>query len=61
MDGPKTVYSPIAGKIAKPSTTPADTKVKLVKDDGVSKFVDQICFQSMAGSLLYAATRPDIS
>ena len=48
---------------AKPSTTPADTKVKLVKDDGVSKLVDPICYQSMVGSLLYAAitTRPDIA
>ena len=48
---------------AKPSTTPADNKVKLVKDDGVSKLVDPICYQSMVGSLLYAAiaTRPDIA
>ena len=47
----------------KPSTTPVDTKVKLVKDDGVSKLVDPICYQSMVGSLLYAglATRPDIA
>ena len=45
---------------AKPSTTPV---VKLVKDDGVSKLVDAICYQSMVGSLLYAAiaTRPDIA
>ena len=48
---------------AKPSITPADTKVKLVKDDGVSKFVDPICCQSMVNSLLYAAitTRLDIT
>ena len=45
---------------AKPSTTPV---VKLVKYDGVSKLVDPICYQSMVGSLLYAAiaTRPDIA
>ena len=48
---------------AKPSTTPVDTKVKLVEDDGVSKLVDPICYQTMVGSLLYAAiaTRPDIA
>ena len=47
----------------KPSTTPADISVKLVKDDGVSKSVDQIIYQSMVGTLLYAATatRPDIA
>ena len=36
----------------------------LVKDDGVSKLVDPICYHSMVGgSLLYAAitTRPDIA
>ena len=46
---------------AKPSTTPADINVKLVKHDGVSKYVDQVIYQSMVGSLLYAATatRPD--
>lgn len=44
-------------------STPADLSVKLVKDDGVSKAVDQINYQSMVGSLLYAAmaTRPDIA
>ena len=48
---------------AKPSTTPAYTKVKLVKDNGVSKLVDPICYQSMVGSLLYAAIaiRPNIT
>jgi len=48
---------------AKPSTTPSDVSVKLIKDDGVSKLVDQINYQSMVGSLLFAATttRPDIS
>ena len=48
---------------AKPSTTPADISVKLVKDDGVSKSVDQVIYQSIVGSLLYTATatRPDIA
>ena len=48
---------------AKPVSTPADPNVKLCKDDGVSKSVDSIMYQSMVGSLLYAAiaTRPDIS
>ena len=48
---------------AKISSTPADTSVRLKKDDGVSKEVDPIAYQSMVGSLLYAAcaTRPDIS
>ena len=42
--------------------TPADTNVKLVKDDG-SNPVDLVKYQSMVGSLLYAAvaTRPDIA
>ena len=37
--------------------------VRLVKNDGVSKSVDQVSYQSMVGSLLYAsiATRPDIA
>ena len=48
---------------AKPSATPADVNVRLVKNDGVSKPVDRASYQSMVGSLLYAsiATRPDIS
>ena len=48
---------------AKPVSTPADPNVKLCKDDGVSKSVDSSKYQSMVGSLLYAAiaTRPDIS
>ena len=47
---------------AKVSPTPADTNVKLVKEDG-SNPVDPIKYQSMVGSLLYAAvaTRPDIA
>ena len=48
---------------AKPSTTPTDVSVKLIKDDGVSKLIGQVSYQSMVGSLLYAttATRPDIA
>lgn len=48
---------------AKPVSTPADLSTKLEKDDGVSKEVDSISYQSMVGSLLYAAmaTRPDIA
>ena len=48
---------------AKPVSTPADPNVRLRKDDGVSKTVDPVLYQSMVGSLLYAAiaTRPDIS
>ena len=43
--------------------TPMDANVKLWKDDGVSKPVDTVLYQSIIGSLLYAAiaTRPDIS
>ena len=46
----------------KPAATPMAVDVKLVKDDG-SKPVDQTTYQSIVGSLLYAATstRPDIS
>ncbi len=49
---------------AKSVSTPADQNVKLVKDDGVSKKLeDKAHYQSMVGSLLYAAmsTRPDIA
>ena len=44
-------------------TTPMDPNVKLVKDDGYSKKVNPIPYQSMVGSLLHAAraTRPDIA
>ena len=64
VDASETVYSVIAGlSQAKTSTTPADIGVKLVKDNGVSKPVDQVNYQSMIGSLLYAAItmRPDIA
>ena len=46
-----------------PVSTPMDQNVKLVKDDGFSKSVEPVRYQSMIGSLLYAAigTRPDIS
>ena len=39
------------------------SQLQLVKDDGVSKEVNPIAYQSMVGSLLYAAitTRPDIA
>lgn len=48
---------------ANPVATPADANVKLRKSDGVSKPVHQYTYQSMVGSLLYAAmaTRPDIA
>ena len=37
--------------------------MKLKREDGVSKAVDPVLYQSMIGGLLYAAiaTRPDIS
>ena len=43
--------------------TPSDLSVKLQKDDGCSKDVDPVNYQSLVGSLLYAAiaTRPDIA
>ena len=48
---------------AKTVSTSADINFKLVKNDGVSKPVNQVNYQSMVGSLLYAsiATRPDIA
>ena len=48
---------------SKPVSTPADPNAKLKKDDRISKPVDSALYQSMVGSLLYAAvaTRPDIS
>eukprot|EP00794_Sanderia_malayensis_P020789 gene20789-22827_t len=47
---------------AKPVSTPSDPNVVLQKDDGFSKPVHKTMFQSLVGSLLYAAlgTRPDI-
>ena len=44
-------------------STPMDLNVKLVKDDGYSKPVDVVQYQSMVGSLIYTAidTRPDIA
>ena len=62
---PKTVYSLHVTEVSfKPMSTPADPNVKLMKDDGVSKQLeDKAQYQSMVGSLLYAAmaTRPDIA
>ena len=48
---------------AKCVSTPTDLSVKLQKNDGCSKAVDQVLYQSLVGSLLYAAiaTRPDIA
>ena len=48
---------------AKTVSTPTDISVKLRMDDKHSKQVDQVMYQSIVGSLLYAAvvTRPDIS
>ena len=44
-------------------STPSDVNVKLQKNDGVSKAVNPVVYQSIVGSLMYAATatRPDIS
>jgi len=48
---------------AKVVATPADICVQLKKDDSVSNKVDSVAYQSIIGSLLYAAiaTRPDIA
>lgn len=48
---------------ANPVATPADTNVKLRQSDDVSQPVNPSMYQSMVGSLLYAAmaTRPDIA
>lgn len=47
---------------AKISLTPADVSVRLEKDDGISEEMDSTIYQSVVGSLLYAAcaTCPDI-
>ena len=44
-------------------STPADLNVKRQKEDGVSRPVDTVTYQSIVGSLLYAAitTHPDIA
>ena len=44
-------------------STPADTPVRLQKDDGHSKPADKHLFQRLLGSLQYTAncTRPDIA
>ena len=48
---------------AKIATTPIDPNVRLQKDDKYSKRVNTVLYQSIVGSLLYAAiaTRPDIA
>ena len=48
---------------ANPVSAPANIEVKLQKNDGQNKEVDPVNYQSMVGSLLYAAvaTHPDIA
>ena len=48
---------------AKPGLVPMKASTKLLKDDGISKPVDEKFYQSIVGSLLYLAiaTRPDIA
>ena len=48
---------------AKPVSTLADPNMRLRKDDGVIKTMDPVMYQTMVGSLLYAAiaAKPDIS
>jgi len=48
---------------ANPVLTPADMSVKLKNNDGISNPVDLKTYQSMVGSLMYAAmaTRTDIA
>ena len=64
VDPPEAVHTTYATEVwpggCQPSATPSDPNVKLVKEDGVSKKVDQLIYQSIVGSLLYAAvaTRP---
>ena len=47
---------------ALPVATPSDVNVTLMKNDGISKPVDKLFYQSLVGSFLYIAlaTRPDI-
>ena len=47
----------------RPVSAPMDVNVKLVKDDGYSKAVDPVAYQSMVRSLIYTpiGTRPDIA
>ena len=62
MDASETVYSVIAGKIISSKNIHNSSRY-WCKDNGVSKPVDQVHYQSMVGSLLYAAItmRPDIA
>lgn len=41
---------------AKPASTPADSNIKPRKNDGVSRPIDPIQYQSLVGSLLHVAT-----